>query len=89
MPLEPHDNVDFKTGAGIDDWTKNVWLMTKKLNLIWNKNRWVFWAQNVISKIKGIWKSSISDSILDFSGLFNLKNAILGTFYDIPYISSL
>ena len=79
MPLEPHDNVDFKTGAGIDDWTKNVWLMTKKLNLIWNKNHWVFWAQNV----------SISDSILDFSGLFNLKIANLGISYDIPCISSL
>ena len=34
MPLEPHCNVDFKTGAGIDFLSKNLGVMSKKLKLI-------------------------------------------------------
>ena len=34
MPLEPHGNSDFKTGAGSEFSSKNVGVMDKKLKLI-------------------------------------------------------
>ena len=47
MPLEPHCNSDFKTGAGIQKALKNPWVMAQKLNVIWNPNCWVFWAIHI------------------------------------------
>ena len=34
MPLEPHCNVDSKTGAGVVILSKNVGVMAKKLRMI-------------------------------------------------------
>ena len=66
MPLEPHCNSKFKTGAGIEKWTKNAWVMAKKLNLIWNPNRWVFWA----------FYKSIIYSLSNFKGQFFTQGCI-------------
>ena len=77
MPLEPHSNSDFKTGAGIENRTKNAWVMDKKLNLIWNSRRWVFWA----------WDMPIFLCMRIFTGLFDPKNTFLCTSNDITYLN--
>ena len=66
MPLEPHCNIDSKTGAGIEFSIKDVGVMSKKLKLIWYQNRWVFLAS----------KMSIYDWISNFLGSHNLQAVI-------------
>ena len=34
MPLEPHRNADFKTGAGLENPKKNVGVMAKKVKVL-------------------------------------------------------
>ena len=76
MPLEPHRNSDFKTGAGIEKRTKNAWDMAKKPNTIWNPRRWVFWA----------WNMFIISRMSNFKGYFSLKDALMYTSYGITYL---
>ena len=65
MPLEPHGNADFKTGAGSEFSSKNVGVMAKKLKLIWNQNCWVFWAIHVqicgFQRFSQYWNFSFSE----------------------------
>ena len=73
MPLEPHDNSDFKTVAGSEFSSKNVGVMGKKLKLIWNQNCWVFWAIHVKILgnfvIWGIFKFQFLEVLAYFFGL--------------------
>ena len=48
MPLEPHNNTDFKTGIGIGNWMKNVQVTAEKVNVLPVKNSQVFLEQCVI-----------------------------------------
>ena len=77
MPLEPHHNSKFKTGAGIEKRTKNTWVMAQKLNMIWNSKRWVFWAQDM----------PFFFNMCNFSGLFDPKYTLLCTSNGIKYSS--